>query len=541
MDDGASPADLIPVRRALISVSDKTGVVEFARFLAGRGVEIFSTGGTARMLGEHNIAVTEVSAYTGFPEIMDGRVKTLHPKIHAGLLGRRELDAAAMSEHGIEPIDLLAVNLYPFERTVSKAGVTREEAVEQIDVGGPAMMRAGAKNHDRVAVVADPADYTAVMQALRSANGTTRALRSRLAVKAFRRTAAYDAAIAAWLAGVPDVAEAGDGDDWPPSLTLNLKCVQALLYGENPHQRAAFYVEDGVVSGGFAGAGQLQGKPLSYNNIADVGVAYECVRGFKTPACVIVKHANPCGVACAASPHEAYRRALESDSMSAFGGIIAFNRALDAPTAREIVGRQFVEAIIVPEVLPGALDALREKEALRVLACGEAGAGSDSGRRYVSAFGGVLVQDGDVGGVGADVLEVRTRRRPGDDEVEALLFAWRVVKFVKSNAIVFARGLKDGAVTVGVGGGQTSRGDSVQIAARKSRESKLGGEIGAGRPLVMASDAFFPFRDGLDVAAGAGVAAVIQPGGSIHDDEVIAAADEHGLAMVFTGVRHFRH
>ncbi len=513
--------DLFSVRRALLSVSDKTGIVEFAQFLAAQEMEILSTGGTARLLREHGVAVTEVSDYTGFPEIMDGRLKTLHPKVHGGLLGRRGQDCAAMAEHGIGAIDLLAVNLYPFEQTVSRPGVAFDEAVENVDIGGPAMIRAASKNHERVAVVVDPADYATLMRELRENDGgISQALRLRLAVKAFQRTAAYDAAISRWLARA---AGGADDDEWPATLTPSFGRVSVLRYGENPHQRAAFYTDSGD---GLAGAEQLQGKTLSYNNIADASVAYECVCCFEAPACVIVKHATPCGAACAAAPDRAYRRAVEGDPVSAFGGIVAFNRPLDAPTAREIAAKQFAEVIIAPAVAKDALEVLGEKAALRVLVC----TAPVGGRRYSSVLGGVLVQEADRDDVSEATLKVMTKRRPRESEIEDLLFAWRVAGFVKSNAIVFAR---EGA-TAGIGGGQTSRVDSVRIAAAKSRAH-------AGKSPVMASDAFFPFRDGIDAAAEAGVTAVIQPGGSKRDDEVIAAADEHDIAMVFTGVRHFRH
>ena len=537
------------VRRALLSVSDKTGIVELAGLLASRGIEIISTGGTSRLLRGHGVAVTEVADYTGFPEIMDGRVRTLHPKVHGGLLGRGERDAATASEHGIGAIDLLVVNLYPFERTVSRAGVAFEEAIENIDVGGPAMIRAASKNHRYVTVVVDPADYDVVGREIRERGGISRRLRSELAVKAFKRTAAYDAAIAGWLAravagaggagsgrrgdrggpGEASAARSGEDEAWPETLELSLRRVSPLRYGENHHQEAAFYAEAGAVASGLAGAGQLQGKALSYNNIADASTACECVHGFDMPACVIVKHANPCGAACAGTSREACLRAVAADPESAFGGIFAFNRALDAETAREIVGRQFVEVVIAPGVEKSARAVLGEKPALRVLVCAAPDVG---GREYRSVLGGVLAQERDRGEVSGEGLKVVTRKPPSRSEVDELLFAWRVVKFVKSNAIVFARA----AATVGIGAGQTSRVGSVRIAAAKSRARGFGGE-----PLVMASDGFFPFRDGLDVAVEAGVAAVIQPGGSAHDGELIAAANEHGIAMVFTGARCFRH
>ena len=513
----------IPIKRALLSVADKIGVIDLAWFLAERGVEILSTGGTSRLLREHGIAVAEVSDYTSFPEIMDGRLKTLHPKVHGGLLGRRGHDTAVMSEHGIKAIDLLVVNLYPFEQTVSRADVAFEKVIENIDVGGPAMIRAASKNHERVAVVVDPEDYASVMREMRdNDDGVSRALRSKLAAKAFESTAMYDIAISEWLERANSI-----GDDrWPAAMRLSLKRVSQLRYGENPHQAAAFYTQDGS---GLAGAEQLQGKALSYNNLADASAAYECVCGFEETACVVVKHANPCGAACADSLAEAYRRAVKADPMSAFGGVIAFNRTLDPQTASEIVEGQFAELVIAPEIEKDAFAVLSGKAALRVMACSAPDAW---GHEYRSVLGGVLVQESDREKIGREEFKVATKRAPDESETKVLLFAWRVVKFVKSNAIVFAC---DGA-TVGIGAGQTSRIGSVRVAALESHEHGV-----ADKPLVMASEAFFPFRDGIDAAVEAGVTAVIQPGGSIHDDKVIVAADEHGIAMVFTGVRHFRH
>ena len=515
--------DLFSTRWALLSVFDKTGIVELGQFLIAQGLRILSTGGTAALLREHGVVVTEISDYTGFPEAMDGRLKTLHPRVHGGLLGRLAQDREVMVAQRIAPIDLLVVNLYPFEQTIQKAGVTFEQAIENIDVGGPAMIRAAAKNHQRTAVVVDPADYNALREEMRRHDGASSAsLRAELAAKAFERTAAYDAAIAHWLKRASDVAP---DEDWPARLELSLSRVSTLRYGENPHQRGAFYTHRG---GGLAGTEQLLGKSLSYNNVADVSVACECVGGFEVPACVIVKHANPCAVACAASPGEAYERALAADPVSAFGGIVAFNRTLDAAAAREILARQFVEVVIAPQVAAAALEVLSEKKALRVLACSVSGGGVE----YRSVLGGLLAQDRDDGAVSADDLTVRSKRRPDDNEIGDLLFAWRVVKFVRSNAIVFAHDV----ATAGIGAGQANRVGSVKIAAEQART------FGAtDQPLVMASDAFFPFRDGIDAAAEAGVTAVIQPGGSIHDDAVVAAADERDLAMVFTGMRHFRH
>jgi phosphoribosylaminoimidazolecarboxamide formyltransferase / IMP cyclohydrolase len=517
------------IRRALISVSDKQGIEELARALHGLGVEILSTGGTARALSAAGIPVREVAGYTGFPEIMDGRVKTLHPRIHGGLLGRRGTDDAVMAEHGIEPIDLLVINLYPFAATVARPGCSYEDAVENIDIGGPAMLRAAAKNHAHVAVLTDPADYAAALGEMRAGGGLSFATRQRLAAKAYAHTARYDTLVAEYLAAKSEAAEA---PAFPPALHLGFVKTLDLRYGENPHQRAAFYADATPRAASVASARQLQGKELSYNNIADADTAFECVRQFDTPACVIVKHANPCGVAVGATPLEAYGRAHRTDPTSAFGGIIALNRPLDAATATEIVRRQFVEVIVAPAVEPDALEVTRSKQNVRVLATGTADPGTGPGLELRSVAGGLLVQTRDDCMVGPSDLKVVTRRAPTEAEMADLAFAWRVCKFVKSNAIVYVRG----GQTLGVGAGQMSRVVSSRIAAMKAREEGLEVE-GA----VMASDAFFPFRDGLDVAAGFGIRAVIQPGGSVRDAEVIAAADEHGMAMVFTGMRHFRH
>ncbi len=518
---------LRPVRRALLSVSDKTGVLELARALALRGVEILSTGGTAKLLMQKGLTVRQVSDYTGFPEIMDGRVKTLHPKIHGGLLGRRGIDDQVMALHGIEPIDLLVVNLYPFAQTVARPNCRYAEAIENIDIGGPAMLRAAAKNHESVAVAVDPADYAALLAELDAHQGCTSGeTRARLAAKVFAHTARYDSMVAGFLAGRQPRPE-----PFPATLALFFDRAQELRYGENPHQRAALY-RDVPGRGGVAQARMLQGKDLSFNNIADADTAIECVRQFEEPACVIVKHANPCGVAVAGTILEAYERAYRTDPTSAFGGIIAFNRPLDAAAASAVVGRQFVEVIAAPAVEAGAAAALSLKPNVRVLELGALDQPLAESLEYRSVSGGLLAQTRDQGRVLPQELRVVSRTQPTPGQLADLLFAWRVAKFVKSNAIVYAR---EGA-TVGVGAGQMSRVYSSRIAAMKAADEKLS-VAGA----VMASDAFFPFRDGVDVAAQFGINAVIQPGGSRNDAEVIAAADEHGMAMVFTGMRHFRH
>jgi phosphoribosylaminoimidazolecarboxamide formyltransferase / IMP cyclohydrolase len=542
--------EMLPVRRALLSVSDKTGLVELARALAARDVEILSTGGTARLLAESGLIVREVSGYTGFPEIMDGRVKTLHPKIHGGLLGRRGIDDAVMARHGIQPIDLLVVNLYPFAETVSRPNCRYAEAIENIDIGGPAMLRAAAKNHESVAVAVDPADYPALLAELAAHGGcTTAATRSRLAAKVFAHTARYDTMVASYLAtnaawsGVERTLGRAEGrgagtepesaaERFPATLPLVFDKVQDLRYGENPHQRAALYREPMVTEPSVATARMLQGKDLSFNNIADADTAIECVRQFEQPACVIVKHANPCGVAVAGSVREAYDRAHRTDPSSAFGGIIAINRELDAALAAAILERQFVEVLAAPAVTPEALKALASKPNVRVLAVGDLNRAPANEVEYRSVTGGLLAQTRDLVRVGAADLTVVTRRKPTEREIADLLFAWRVCKFVKSNAIVMAH---DGA-TVGIGAGQTSRVYSIRLAALKATDEKLA--VGGA---VMASDAYSPFRDNMDVAAGYGIRAVIQPGGSRRDAEVIAAADEHDMAMALTGIRHFRH
>jgi phosphoribosylaminoimidazolecarboxamide formyltransferase/IMP cyclohydrolase len=513
------------VRRALLSASDKTGIVDLARELHGLGFELVSTGGTARLLASSGLPVTQVAAETGFPEIMDGRVKTLHPKVHGALLGRSGLDDAIMSEHGIRPIDLLVVNLYPFAATISRPDCSYADAVENIDVGGPAMLRAAAKNHERVTVLVDPADYRGVLDELR-AGAVSGATRRRLATKAFAHTAQYDAMVSTWLRQQqPESA-------YPDSLALGFRKKQDLRYGENPHQSAAFYVDLQTVGVSIATATQVQGKELSFNNIADTDTALECVRQFDSPACVIVKHANPCGAALASDALEAWRRAYETDPASAFGGIIAFNRPLDAATAAAILERQFVEVILAPVIGPEARAVLAAKPNIRALEAGDLAGPPVATPELRSVTGGLLLQSRDDGMIEAGALKAVTRRAPIATELADLLFAWRICKFVKSNAIVFARE----GMTIGVGAGQTSRVISTRIAAIKAADAGL-----AVPGSVMASDAFFPFRDGLDAAAELGVRAVIQPGGSQRDAEVIAAADERDIAMVFTGMRHFRH
>jgi phosphoribosylaminoimidazolecarboxamide formyltransferase/IMP cyclohydrolase len=521
-----------PIRRALLSVSNKEGLVDFAQALARRGVAIVSTGGTARLLRAEGVDALDVSAVTGFPEIMDGRVKTLHPKIHGGLLGRRGTDDAVMKEHGIDAIDLVVVNLYPFAATIAKPGCTFEDAVENIDIGGPAMVRAAAKNHERVAIVVDPLDYGAVLAEMdREGGGVGGATRLRLAAKAYSHTAQYDAMVASYLAQAARGGAHGSGPEFPDLLPLQFRKRLDLRYGENPHQQAAFYVANDALGASVGSASQLQGKELSFNNIADADTALECVRQFAEPACVIVKHANPCGVAVDAGIREAYDRAYRTDPTSAFGGIIAFNRPLDGATAAAIVERQFVEVIVAPAVEPDAREICAKKENVRLLVTGPL-TPSNSRVELRSVNGGLLLQTRDLGMVTPAELQVVTQRAPTAGEMVDLLFAWQVCKYVKSNAIIF---VKD-AMTVGIGAGQMSRVYSTRIAAMKARDEGLDP---AGSAL--ASDAFFPFRDGLDAAAEHGIRAVIQPGGSKRDAEVIAAADEHGIAMVFTGMRHFRH
>ncbi|CAH2599561.1 bifunctional AICAR transformylase/IMP cyclohydrolase [Rhodovastum atsumiense] len=522
--------EIVPIRRALISVSDKTGLVAFAQALAARGVEILSTGGSARALRDAGIAVTEVSAHTGFPEILDGRVKTLVPQIHGGILGRRDLPEhlAQMQQHGIAPIDLVAVNLYPFEATVAK-GAPFDDCVENIDIGGPALIRAAAKNHDFVVVLTEAAQYADVLAEMEAQGGTTLALRRRLAGAAYARTAAYDSAIAAWFADQR-------GEAFPPRLAVAGTLRQGLRYGENPHQQAAFYVTG--ARPGVATARQAQGKELSYNNLNDTDAAFEAVAEFEAPTVVIVKHANPCGVASADTLAAAWEQALRCDPVSAFGGIVAANRILDEAAAERIAAI-FTEVIVAPDATEGAKAILAKKKNLRLLLTGGLPDPAEPGLVFRSLSGGFLAQGRDAGRVSRETLKVVTKRAPSEAELDDLLFAFRVCKHVKSNAIVYAKG----GATVGIGAGQMSRVDSARIAAWKSEEAAkaagLTGRLTEGS--VVASDAFFPFADGLQAAVAAGATAVIQPGGSIRDEEVIAAADDAGIAMVFTGMRHFRH
>jgi phosphoribosylaminoimidazolecarboxamide formyltransferase/IMP cyclohydrolase len=524
-------SDALPLRRALLSVSDKTGLIEFGRFLAGRGVELLSTGGTARALREAGLTVIDVSDFSGFPEILDGRVKTLVPQVHGGLLGRRDLvsHVAEMEANAIQPIDLVMVNLYPFEATVAK-GAGFDDCIENIDIGGPAMIRSAAKNHDHVVVLTEPAQIAELTAEIEAAGGTSLALRRRFAAAAYARTAAYDSAISGWFAGQL-------GQDFPPRLAVAGVLKQTLRYGENPHQQAGFYT-DGTGRAGVATAVQVQGKELSYNNLNDTDAAFECVAEFDRPAIVIVKHANPCGVAEAADLAGAWDAALRCDPVSAFGGIIAANRRLDAAAAEKMVSI-FSEVVIAPEADDEAKAIFARKKNLRLLLTGGLPDPAAPGRTFKSLSGGFLAQSRDAGRVSLDGLKVVTRRAPTAAEMADLLFAFRVCKHVKSNAIVYAKG----AATVGIGAGQMSRVDSARIAAWKSEEAAkaagLPGRLAEGS--VVASDAFFPFADGLQAAAAAGATAVIQPGGSMRDAEVIAAADEAGLAMVLTGMRHFRH
>ncbi|WP_261923750.1 bifunctional phosphoribosylaminoimidazolecarboxamide formyltransferase/IMP cyclohydrolase [Shewanella sp. NFH-SH190041] len=521
-----------PIRRALLSVSDKTGIVEFAQALHQQGVELLSTGGTAKLLAEHNLPVIEVSNYTGHPEIMAGRVKTLHPKIHGGILARRGIDDAITAELGIGPIDLVAVNLYPFAQTVADPTCSLEDAIENIDIGGPTMVRAAAKNHRDVTIVVNAADYHSVLAEMAEHQGaTTQQTRFDLAIAAFEHTAAYDGMIANYF-GTKVADQAGEiSPQFPRTFNGQWHRKQTLRYGENSHQHAAFYVDSTQLEASVATAEQLQGKALSYNNIADTDAALECVKSFTAPACVIVKHANPCGVALGDNLLEAYQRAFSTDPTSAFGGIIAFNRELDAQTASAIIERQFVEVIIAPQINPAAREIVAQKANVRLLASGQWQQPAQT-LDYKRVTGGLLVQERDLGMITADDLTLVSKRAPSASELADLLFCWQVAKFVKSNAIVYA---KDG-MTIGVGAGQMSRVYSAKIAGIKAADEQL--QVAGS---VMASDAFFPFRDGIDAAAQAGIRCIIQPGGSIRDEEIIAAADEHDIAMVFTGMRHFRH
>ena len=510
------------VTRALISVSNKEGLEELARRLVDQGIELISTGGTHHVLQESGIPVKEISKFTGFPEMMDGRVKTLHPRVHGGILGRRGVDDKIMSENGIGPIDMVVVNLYPFAETIAREDCTEDLAIENIDIGGPAMIRSSAKNFRDVIVVVDPSDYEAVISRVVSGDCSLE-FRRELAVKAFRHTAKYDSIVSAYL---------GQAESFPGSLTLSYDKVEELRYGENPHQQAAFYRESNAASSGvIANYRQLHGKELSYNNIADTDAALECVKVFEDPACVIVKHANPCGVSVASTSLKAYERAFSTDPTSAFGGIVAFNRVVDAGTVSKVLENQFVEVLIAPAIDEAASEIAETKKNVRLLECGDLAAGSDL-MSYKKVGGGLLVQNSDLLSLSPEMLKVVSKVSPTKEQMRDLLFAWKVAWFVKSNAIVYARNLK----TVGVGAGQMSRVVSAKIAGLKAKEEGL--EV---KGSVMASDAFFPFRDGIDAAAKEGIVAVIQPGGSMRDKEVIEAADEHEIAMVFTGTRHFRH
>lgn len=521
---------LVKVQRALISVSDKTGIVEFAQALNAHGVEILSTGGTFRLLQDSGVPAVEVSDYTGFPEMMDGRVKTLHPKVHGGILGRRGIDDAVMAEHGINPIDMVVVNLYPFKATVADPKCDLPTAIENIDIGGPTMVRSAAKNHKDVAIVVNAASYEQVITEMQANSGATSyETRYDLMVQAFEHTAQYDGMIANHFGKRNTENQARDFSN---TYNVQYHKTQDMRYGENPHQKAAFYVEAGAADASVSTAKQLQGKELSFNNVADTDAALETVKLFDEPACVIVKHANPCGVAVAVDIKTAYELAFATDPESAFGGIIAFNRELDAETAQLIVDKQFSEVIIAPSVSDAAAQTVSAKKNVRLLECGQWGTERPTSYDYKRVNGGLLIQEKDNGMVAKDDLKVVTKAQPTDEQMDELLFAWKVAKMVKSNAIIYA---KDGR-TIGVGAGQMSRVNSARIAAIKAEHASL--EI---KGAVMASDAFFPFRDGIDNAAKVGISAVIQPGGSMRDDEVIAAADEHGMTMVFTGMRHFRH
>ncbi|MCD8497077.1 MAG: bifunctional phosphoribosylaminoimidazolecarboxamide formyltransferase/IMP cyclohydrolase [Alphaproteobacteria bacterium] len=524
----------LPITRALLSVSDKTGITEFAAALSKHGIKLLSTGGTYKTLKDAGLDVQDVSSFTGFPEIMDGRVKTLHPKVHGGILARRDEPGHvdAMNEHGIEGIDMVVINLYPFVKTMQGGG-SFDDCIENIDIGGPAMIRASAKNHDFVTILTNPADYDAVLADLDAHKGVTAPLRRRLARDAFALTASYDTAISTWLSG-----QLEDKEAFPPRISFAGVLSQSLRYGENPHQNAALYLTEGASRPGAATAKQIQGKELSYNNINDTNAAFELVAEFDTPSVAIIKHANPCGVASAGSIIDAYNQALICDPVSAFGGIIALNRPLDAATA-EAITKMFVEVIIAPSVNADALPFLAKKDKIRVLETGAMPDMNEKSRTYTRVASGFLVQDSDTGRITEADLKVVTKRAPTAEEMADLLFAFRVGKHVKSNAIVYAKN----RATVGIGAGQMSRLDSSRIAASKAMDAAkaLGQDVSLAQGSVVASDAFFPFADGLIAAADAGVTAIIQPGGSIRDDEVIKAADERGLAMVFTGMRHFRH
>ena len=518
---------MVIIKRALISVSDKTGIVDLAKQLQQQQIEILSTGGTAKLLADNGVQVIEVSDYTGFPEMMDGRVKTLHPKVHGGLLGRRGKDDEVMAANDIPPIDLVIVNLYPFEQTIAKPDCTLELAIENIDIGGPTMLRSAAKNHKDVTVVVDASDYKRVLDEINSNQGAvTDTTRFQLARKVFEHTAHYDGAIANYLGKIN---EDGSTANFPNTFNTQFKKTQEMRYGENPHQQAAFYVEANPAETSIATSEQLQGKELSYNNIGDTDAALECVKQFSEPACVIVKHANPCGVAIGSNILEAYDRAYTTDPTSAFGGIIAFNQPLDFETATAITERQFTEVIIAPSISEDAKPVLAAKKNLRVLACGEWTDQRIPAFDFKRVNGGLLVQDRDLGMVTEADLKIVTKRKPSEQELQDLLFAWKVAKFVKSNAIVYCKN----NMTIGVGAGQMSRVDSAKFGAEKAQSSLEG--------CFLASDAFFPFRDGIDAAAAQGVAAIIQPGGSIRDQEIIDACDEYGIAMVFTGRRYFKH
>ena len=515
------------IKRALISVSDKSGIVDLANALVNQfNIEIISTGGTLKELVEAGVPAIEVSSFTGFPEMMDGRVKTLHPKVHGGILARRDLDQEVMQENDILPIDLVVVNLYPFAETIAKENVTLEMAIENIDIGGPSMVRSSAKNNKYVSIVVDPKDYLSVLDEMKKNEGAlSQETRSSLARKAFEHTASYDSTIASYLSSL-------GSEDFPSSIFGKYKIKEQMRYGENPHQKAAFYIEDTKIKTGLGNAIQIQGKQLSYNNIADTDAAIECVRTFKEPSCVIVKHANPCGVASSDKDiTEAYQNAFESDPTSAFGGIIAINRKLDGKTALRINDNQFVEVIVAPGIDEEAKEVLAKKENIRLLDL-QTMDDPVRGYKFMSVTDGLLMQETDNGQISEKDFKIVTKRQPTKEEIKDCLFAWKVCKFVKSNAIIFA---KDNQ-TIGIGAGQMSRIDSTQIAASKAKERGF-----ETKGCSMASDAFFPFRDGIDAATAMGISSIIQPGGSIRDDEVIEAADEANVAMIFTGMRHFRH